>query len=107
MGFRWSAVQIRPPRPLTLHARSLPFGESAGTTVLTPQVPSGDCQPVEGKGTGLGLSICHRIITEHGGRIYARSQPGEGARFIVDLPLDAALEQGAVSLHLTVCSIVV
>ena len=44
-----------------------------------------------GKGTGLGLSICHRIITEHGGRIYARSQPGEGARFIVELPLDANL----------------
>jgi signal transduction histidine kinase len=41
-----------------------------------------------GKGTGLGLSICHGIVTEHGGRIYARSQPGEGATFFVELPVD-------------------
>jgi PAS domain S-box-containing protein len=38
-------------------------------------------------GTGLGLSACHGIVTEHGGRIYARSEPGEGATFIVELPL--------------------
>ena len=40
-----------------------------------------------GKGTGLGLSICHGIVTEYGGRIYARSAPGEGATFIVELPV--------------------
>ncbi len=40
-----------------------------------------------GKGTGLGLSICHGIITEHGGRIYAESEPGKGATFIVELPI--------------------
>jgi len=40
-----------------------------------------------GKGTGLGLSICHGIITEHGGKIYARSEEGQGASFIVELPL--------------------
>ena len=39
-----------------------------------------------GKGTGLGLSICHGIVTEHGGRIYAESEPGKGATFIVELP---------------------
>jgi two-component system NtrC family sensor kinase len=38
-------------------------------------------------GTGLGLSVCHGIISEHGGRIYARSKPGEGATFFVELPL--------------------
>ncbi|OGO40177.1 MAG: hypothetical protein A2147_05130 [Chloroflexi bacterium RBG_16_57_8] len=42
-----------------------------------------------GKGTGLGLSICHGIVTEHGGHIYARSEPGKGATFIVDLPVDS------------------
>jgi PAS domain S-box-containing protein len=41
-----------------------------------------------GKGTGLGLSVCHGIIAEHGGRIYARSKPGKGATFIVELPVD-------------------
>ena len=38
-------------------------------------------------GTGLGLSVCHGIITEHGGRIYAKSKPGKGATFFVELPL--------------------
>ena len=41
-----------------------------------------------GKGTGLGLSICHGIITEHGGKIYVRSVNGQGAAFIVELPLN-------------------
>jgi signal transduction histidine kinase len=40
-----------------------------------------------GKGTGLGLSICHGIITEHGGKIYAESEPGRGATFIIELPI--------------------
>ena len=40
-----------------------------------------------GKGTGLGLSICHGIVTEHSGRIYAESDPGKGATFIVELPI--------------------
>ena len=40
-----------------------------------------------GKGTGLGLSICHGIVTEHGGKIYARSEKKQGATFIIELPL--------------------
>jgi PAS domain S-box-containing protein len=40
-----------------------------------------------GKGTGLGLSICHGIVTEHGGQIYATSEKGDGATFVVELPL--------------------
>ncbi len=40
-----------------------------------------------GEGTGLGLSISHGIITAHGGRIYAESESGKGAAFIVELPL--------------------
>ncbi|MDD5126681.1 MAG: histidine kinase N-terminal 7TM domain-containing protein [Dehalococcoidales bacterium] len=41
-----------------------------------------------GKGTGLGLSICYGIVTGHGGRIWADSKPGEGATFIVELPIN-------------------
>jgi signal transduction histidine kinase len=41
-----------------------------------------------GKGTGLGLSICHGIVSAHGGQISAESEPGRGATFIVELPLD-------------------
>jgi len=40
-----------------------------------------------GQGTGLGLSICYGIIKEHGGRIYAESGEGEGATFVVELPV--------------------
>jgi len=38
-------------------------------------------------GTGLGLSLCHGIVVEHGGKIYAKSKPGKGATFFVELPL--------------------
>jgi signal transduction histidine kinase len=40
-----------------------------------------------GKGTGLGLSLCYGIIKEHGGSITVRSKPGEGAAFVIELPL--------------------
>jgi two-component system, NtrC family, sensor kinase len=40
-----------------------------------------------GKGTGLGLSLCYGIVTEHGGTITPRSKYGEGATFIVELPI--------------------
>jgi C4-dicarboxylate-specific signal transduction histidine kinase len=39
-----------------------------------------------GKGTGLGLSICYGIVTDQGGRIYAQSELGKGATFVVELP---------------------
>jgi signal transduction histidine kinase len=41
-----------------------------------------------GRGLGLGLSKAWRIITNHGGRIHAASEPGHGATFTVSLPLD-------------------
>ena len=40
-----------------------------------------------GDGTGLGLSVCHGIVAEHNGRIYAESDEGNGATFIVELPV--------------------
>jgi two-component system C4-dicarboxylate transport sensor histidine kinase DctB len=40
-----------------------------------------------GKGTGLGLSITYGIIKEHGGTISVVSSPGEGATFLIHLPL--------------------
>src|SRR6059058_5140621 len=43
-----------------------------------------------GKGTGLGLSITYGIIKEHGGTISVKSPPGEGATFLIHLPLAPA-----------------
>ena len=44
-------------------------------------------------GSGLGLSICRWVARVHGGRIYARSEPGRGSSFIVELPCRAGGEQ--------------
>lgn len=39
----------------------------------------------EFEGTGIGLAIAKRIITRHGGKIWAKSQPGKGASLFFTL----------------------
>ncbi len=39
-------------------------------------------------GTGIGLAICKKVADNHGGYLTARSQPGQGATFLVYLPVN-------------------
>jgi signal transduction histidine kinase len=41
-------------------------------------------------GTGLGLTIVRRIVAGHGGTIDIQSEPGQGTRFTIALPLTSA-----------------
>ena len=57
-------------------------------------IPPGDFkrlfQPyfsTRGRGTGLGLAIVSRIVTEHGGRVFAEPNSPRGARFVIELPV--------------------
>jgi two-component system sensor kinase FixL len=42
----------------------------------------------EFEGAGIGLATCRKIVERHGGDITAQSAPGQGATFIVTLPLE-------------------
>jgi PAS domain S-box-containing protein len=46
-----------------------------------------------GVGTGLGMSVSYFIVTEnHGGTITVESEPGNGASFIIHLPIQTTAE---------------
>ena len=46
----------------------------------------------KGSGSGLGLATAYAIVSKHGGHLTARSVPGEGTAFLIDLPASAARE---------------
>lgn len=58
---------------------------------IAPEIAGKLFQPfaTHGKshGTGLGLSICKKIIEDHGGNIWVKSEPQRGATFCFSLPL--------------------
>ena len=45
-------------------------------------------------GTGIGLTICKMIVERHAGMIEAKSEPGMGATFIIELPCRQAEDTG-------------
>ncbi len=48
---------------------------------------AGDVMTDRPQGTGLGLPISRQIIEHFGGRLWVESVPGEGAKFVFELPL--------------------
>lgn len=49
------------------------------------------------KGMGLGLYVAQEIVQEHGGRLEVKSQPGQGASFILVIPTKGEMASGRVA----------
>jgi len=51
-----------------------------------------------GKGTGLGLAIAHNVVSNHGGHVLLRSDPGAGFQVEIFLPIAGSTVSGALKL---------
>ncbi len=90
--------EVATPRTLTLATRADPahrrvFLEVSDTgpgipSTIQPRIfePFFTTKP-PGQGTGLGLPLCQGIVENHGGSIRMVSEPGHGATFLVELPV--------------------
>jgi two-component system sensor histidine kinase VicK len=70
------------------HGRGIPADKLEHIFGRFQQVDASDAR-VKG-GTGLGLAICRSIVSQHGGRIWAESEVGTGARFLFTLPTESS-----------------
>ncbi|HEY6057100.1 MAG TPA: ATP-binding protein, partial [Candidatus Limnocylindrales bacterium] len=91
-------------RPGTMHVSAWSTGDVDGERVRLavtddgPGVPPGLRERLflpffttkdPGEGTGLGLSVSFGIVAAHGGRLWYEAPPERGARFVMELPVEA------------------
>jgi signal transduction histidine kinase len=69
------------------HGRGIPPEQLEVIFERFAQVDASDSR--EKGGSGLGLAICRSIVQQHGGRVWAESQPGQGSTFSLQIPLGA------------------
>ena len=53
------------------------------------------------RGTGLGLPVSQKIVREHGGKIIVRSRLGQGASFVIELPMSKQVDPKGTAEGLT------
>ncbi len=95
-----NAIAATPPGgEITIQTGPLPEGDGLWLEVKDtgPGIPAEHLEQIfdpffttkgPDQGSGLGLMVCHRIVTDHQGKIEVRSREGEGTSFIVELPRD-------------------
>ncbi len=79
--------------------RGIPAGKLESIFERFQQVDASDSR--KKGGTGLGLAICRSIVQEHGGRIWAESEAGQGSSFHFTLPLHGEAPLATPSLPAT------
>lgn len=72
---------------LEIHDNGVGFNPEYGDNLfqLFQRLHSRDAFP----GYGVGLALARKIMTLHGGRIWAESEPGKGASFFISIPVKA------------------
>ncbi|MGH9486584.1 MAG: ATP-binding protein [Terriglobales bacterium] len=98
------AMRGSPYRQLTLATQLEQDSVEAVVADTGPGLPPGDKQRLflpyystKQRGSGLGLAIVQRIVEESGGTLRAEENEPLGARFVIELPLAAAIGQDAAS----------
>jgi signal transduction histidine kinase/CheY-like chemotaxis protein len=79
-------------RTVQTSARKISLEVSDDGPGIPPEIASRIFDPFfttkpSGVGTGLGLSIVYGIVQQHDGEVTFESQPGAGAKFIIELPV--------------------